>query len=102
MIHPTLDAFAQLATQGNLMPLWRELPADLDTPVSVYLKLRAASHAGAFLLESVEGGEQLARYSFIGVDPSRVFTIRGGACRRWAVTRPRRRRGAPSFRATSR
>src|SRR5438105_9195650 len=77
MIHPTLDAFAQLATQGNLVPVWRELPADLDTPVSVFLKLRADSQAGAFLLESVEGGEQLARYSFIGVEPARVITIRG-------------------------
>ena len=78
MIHPTLSAFEHLATQGNLVPLWRELPADLDTPVSVYLKLRAGSHASAFLLESVEGGEQLARYSFIGVEPARVITIRGG------------------------
>ena len=78
MLHPTFSEFERLATQGTLVPLWRELPADLDTPVSVYLKLRAASHASAFLLESVEGGEQLARYSFIGVEPARVITIRGG------------------------
>lgn len=55
--------------------MYRELPADLETPVSVYLKL---AHAGApsFLLESVSGGEQVARYSFIGVDLERAFVVR--------------------------
>jgi anthranilate synthase component 1 len=78
MFHPTRDEFQTLAQRGNLVPVYRELPADLETPVSVYLKLRErASRRESFLLESVEGGEQIARYSFIGVEPSRVITIRG-------------------------
>src|SRR5512143_3070488 len=80
MIRPTLDEMAALSAQGNLIPVWRELPADLDTPVSIYLKLAGGAdeaHRAAFLLESVEGGEQVARYSFIGVAPSRLITIRG-------------------------
>ncbi|MBI5876820.1 MAG: anthranilate synthase component I [Chloroflexi bacterium] len=79
MIRPTLDEMTALAAQGNLIPVWRELPADLDTPVSIYLKLAGGpgEHRAAFLLESVEGGEQVARYSFIGVAPSRLITIRG-------------------------
>ena len=56
-------------------PLVRELPADLETPVSVYLKL--AGQGPSFLLESVTGGEQLARYSFIGVHPNRSYVLHG-------------------------
>ena len=76
MTYPNFDEFKNLASQGNLIPVYHELNADMDTPVSVYLKLRGAYES--FLLESVEGGEQLARYSFIGVNPSRVITIRNG------------------------
>jgi anthranilate synthase component 1 len=65
MYKPTLDQVRSLAGQGNLIPIYRELPADLETPVSVYLKLRDGSPS--FLLESVEKGEQMGRYSFIGV-----------------------------------
>ncbi len=64
---PSLDEARQLATQGNIIAIHRELPADLETPVSVYLKLRARPNGPSFLLESVEKGEQLGRYSFIGV-----------------------------------
>ncbi|HEX7432495.1 MAG TPA: anthranilate synthase component I [Anaerolineaceae bacterium] len=56
-------------------PLVRELPADLETPASVYLKL--AGQGPSFLLESVTGGENLARYSFIGVKPSRAYIVKG-------------------------
>jgi anthranilate synthase component 1 len=56
-------------------PIVRELPADLETPVSVYLKL--AGQGPSFLLESVTGGEQLARYSFIGVHSSRAYILQG-------------------------
>ncbi len=56
-------------------PLIRELPADLETPVSVYLKL--ADSGASFLLESVTGGERLARYSFIGVNLTRAYVLRG-------------------------
>ena len=65
MYKPTLDQVRAVAGQGNLIPIYRELPADLETPVSVYLKLR--DNSPSFLLESVEKGEQLGRYSFIGV-----------------------------------
>ena len=67
-------------TQSLIAPLVRELPADLDTPIGVYLKLRG--HGPSFLLESVEGGERVARYSFIGVSPSRVYTVRGHTVQR--------------------
>jgi anthranilate synthase component 1 len=77
MFHPSRDEFQTLAQRGNLVPVYRELPADLETPVSVYLKLRERGAQECFLLESVEGGEQIARYSFIGVKPSRVVTIQG-------------------------
>jgi anthranilate synthase component 1 len=63
-------------------PVVRELPADLDTPTSVYLKLRG--RGPSFLLESVEGGERVARYSFIGVTPSREYMVRGRVIQRRA------------------
>lgn len=65
MYHPTLSHVKALAEEGNLVPVWRELPADLETPVSVYLKLRG--EGSSFLLESVDKGEQVGRYSFVGV-----------------------------------
>ena len=74
-IHPSLTEMRELAAQGNLVPIYRELPADLDTPVSVYLKL--AGHGASFLLESVEGGEQVGRYSFIGIEPNAVLSFKG-------------------------
>jgi len=64
-----------LHTPALTTPVVRELPADLDTPTSVYLKLRG--RGPSFLLESVEGGERVARYSFIGVTPSREYVING-------------------------
>ncbi len=63
------------------LTLTRELPSDLDTPVSVYLKL-ARTGSPSFLLESVTGGEQVGRYSFIGVDPKVVLVIRGRSVER--------------------
>jgi anthranilate synthase component 1 len=63
------------AGRPNLIPVVRELPADLETPVSVYLRL--AGSGPSFLLESVTGGEHVARYSFIGVNPSQSFVLRG-------------------------
>ncbi|HVF84425.1 MAG TPA: anthranilate synthase component I [Abditibacteriaceae bacterium] len=73
MFSPTFDEFKRLATQGNLIPVVREVLADLETPVSAFLKLRAgvqgesSTRTPAFLLESVEGGENIARYSFLGI-----------------------------------
>jgi anthranilate synthase component 1 len=69
---PTLDEVRSLAAEGNLIPIYRELPADLETPVSVYLKLR--NGGPSFLLESVEKGEQVGRYSFLGVHPPMTVT----------------------------
>ncbi len=65
------------ARPANLVPIVRELPADLESPISAYLKL--AGQGPSFLLESVTGGEQVARYSFIGVNPSQAFVLRGRA-----------------------
>ena len=65
-----------------LVPIWRDVPADLDTPVSAYLKLARGHYS--YLLESVEGGERLARYSFVGADPYLVLTLRGATAEyRW-------------------
>ncbi len=66
---PSLEEAHALADQGNVLPVYCELPADLETPVSVYLKLRGLG-GPSFLLESVEGGEQIARYSFLGIAPA--------------------------------
>ncbi|WIG61641.1 MAG: Anthranilate synthase, aminase component [Ktedonobacterales bacterium] len=62
--------------RGALVPVWREIPADLETPVSAFLKLARGRYS--YLLESVEGGERLARYSFAGTDPYLVLRVRDG------------------------
>jgi anthranilate synthase component 1 len=74
---PTFDDVARLFAQGDLVPVYRALPADLETPVSVFLKLTHGQDEPSFLLESVEGGEQVARYSFLGVNPAAILTLRG-------------------------
>ncbi|MBI4308679.1 MAG: anthranilate synthase component I [Chloroflexi bacterium] len=71
MYRPTLEEVKRLASQGNLVPVYREIMADLETPVSAYLKIARGPYS--FLLESVEGGERLARYSFIGTEPYLVI-----------------------------
>ena len=68
---PDLARVKQLAASGNLVPVYREIDADLETPVSAYLKV--ATGPQSFLLESVEGGERLARYSFIGTEPYKMI-----------------------------
>src|SRR5258706_2999215 len=73
---PSFEDVCKLFEQGDLVPVYRTLPADLETPVSVYLKL-AQSGEASFLLESVEGGEQLARYSFLGINPSAILSALG-------------------------
>lgn len=77
MYYPTLEEARGRAGEGNLIPIYREVPADLETPVSAYLKV--ARSPNSFLLESVEGGERLARYSFIGTQPYRVVRTGPGA-----------------------
>src|SRR5262249_26766299 len=81
-IAPVATGRVTADTPPTLTPLWREIPADLDTPVSAYLKLARGRYG--FLLESVEGGERLARYSFVGADPYMVLRVQEGlAERRW-------------------
>lgn len=70
-IHPSREAFIDLAAQGNVIPVWTDLMADFETPVSAYAKLKDSGPS--FLLESVEGGENISRYSFIGCRPRKVF-----------------------------
>lgn len=72
MIYPDFHEFKKKAEEGNLIPVYREILADLETPLSVFLKLRGKT---GFLLESLEGGEKWARYSFIGSNP--FLTIEG-------------------------
>jgi anthranilate synthase component I len=76
-ILPSRERFLELASQGNLIPVYCDMLADLDTPVSVYSKLHAASGA-AFLLESIEGGTVVNRYSFIGCQPRKTIECRIG------------------------
>jgi anthranilate synthase component I len=73
---PSLDEVRALAAEHDLVPVTTELLADCDTPVSAFLRLGIAP--GSFLLESVEGGERLARYSFLGRDPMCTITLRDG------------------------
>ena len=73
---PTLDDVKAMAGKGNIVPVYREVAADLETPVSAYLKVARGDYS--FLLESVEGGERLARYSFIGTEPYRVLRTGAG------------------------
>ncbi|MGQ9849999.1 MAG: anthranilate synthase component I [Aggregatilineaceae bacterium] len=71
---PDRATVLRLFEQGDLVPVYRTLLADLETPVSVYLKL-ARGDRPSFLLESVEGGEQVGRYSFLGVDAQALITV---------------------------
>jgi anthranilate synthase component 1 len=79
MIQPDYKSFCQLARSGNLVPVYETVTADLLTPVSAYLKLASGARY-AFLLESVEGGEKIARYTFVGANPSEVFRYAKDAC----------------------
>ena len=71
MYTPTLDEVRSMTGRGNLVPVHREIDGDLETPVSAYLKIARPPYS--FLLESVEGGERIARYSFIGTEPKAVI-----------------------------
>ncbi|MDD5154876.1 MAG: anthranilate synthase component I [Candidatus Omnitrophica bacterium] len=72
MIKPSLKEFLKLCKKGNVIPVYNQINADLDTPVSAFLKI-AKSDDYAFLLESVEGREKTARYSFLGANPALIF-----------------------------
>jgi len=77
MKQTSFEEFTELATRGTFVPVYKEILADLLTPAAAFLKV--AEHADyAFLLESVEGGERIARYSFLGKDPFLVLRARNG------------------------
>src|SRR6266436_6864020 len=73
MFTPSKAEFLEHAKHGNLIPVYREIIADAETPVSAYQKLQKTGPS--FLLESVEGGEHIGRYSFLGANPRTVIRI---------------------------
>ena len=75
MLRPSQEVFQELARRGNLVPVVREILADLDTPLSIFRRLDDGRTS--FLFESVEGGEKWARYSFIGTGARAIFRARG-------------------------
>lgn len=85
-LFPALPEFLKLARAHTLVPVCRRLVADLETPVSAFLRL-AADEPECFLLESVEGGEKLGRYTFMGVRPARKLVARGGQVITWDGSR---------------
>ena len=75
MITPSLAEFLKLADQGNLIPVTARILADIETPLSAYRKIRGQGES--FLFESVEGGEHLGRYSFVGCTPRAIIKQTG-------------------------
>ena len=71
MYHPDIETFRSLTRKGNLIPIYRDICADTETPVSAFKKIDR--HDSSFLLESVVGGERIARYSFLGTNPVQIF-----------------------------
>ncbi len=76
MVYPDFTTFNDMARQGNLIPVYREILGDLETPVSAYKKLR--NEGWSYLLESVEGGEKWGRFSFLGLNPSLTLEVKDG------------------------
>ncbi len=75
MYYPSLKEFLKLSKKGNLVPIYKEIRADLDTPVSAFLKIRSGPYN--YLLESIEGSRAVARYSFLGTEPALVLRSKG-------------------------
>jgi anthranilate synthase component I len=82
MFYPSKKEFIKLAKKGNLIPVYKEIVADMETPVSAFRKIESDN---SYLLESVEGGERIGRYSFLGGDP--IMTIKAKGRRVDIVTR---------------
>jgi anthranilate synthase component 1 len=78
-ISPSLDEYRQLCADYDVVPVCRKIAADLDTPVSAFLKLHVGGHG--FLLESVEGQDKVGRYSFLGTKPAMTLSCEGGSCK---------------------
>ena len=92
---PPFEAFQAASHQAGIVPVYRDILADLETPVSAFLKIHRGKHG--FLLESMQGGEKWGRYSFLGTDPTLTFTSKGhvvetknreGEVRRFNATNP--------------
>ena len=97
----SFEAFSELASRGTFVPVVKEIVADLLTPVSAFLKI--AEHSDyAFLLESVEGGEHVGRYSFLGKDPFVLLRARVTAKRSSSAVGRRRRAPSPILRCCGR
>ncbi|MDY7032982.1 MAG: anthranilate synthase component I, partial [Thermodesulfobacteriota bacterium] len=75
MYSPTFEEFCKKTKKGNLIPVYKEILADMETPVSAFQKINGGKYS--FLLESVEGGEKWARYTFLGFNPSIIFRSKG-------------------------
>lgn len=75
MYTPSIEEFLELSKKANVIPVYKEINADLDTPVSAFLKIKKDEYA--FLFESVEGQEKIARYSFLGTRPALIFKSKG-------------------------
>ncbi len=78
------DAFAERAREGGMVPVTHEVLLDGDTPVTAFAKLHQGQYG--FLLESLEGGERWARYTFLATDPTEVFRYQGRECSRWTTS----------------
>ena len=78
-VQPSRDDFLALARDHTVVPVWREVLADLETPVSAFVKLvgSAPSDPSGFLLESVEHAERWGRFTFLGSDPALTMVVRG-------------------------
>ncbi len=97
MLRPDYQEFSRLAKEATLVPVVKSVAADLLTPVSAFLAI-AADEPDAFLLESVERGEQIGRYTFLGARPYMQVRARGGDIE---VQRGKRRRSARGTRSRS-
>jgi len=97
MHYPSFKSFEKLAGKGNLIPIYREILADMETPVSALAKLQ--SESTVFLLESAEGGEKWGRYTFLGTDPRTIFRVQGTeiVIRENGTVRRFRHEGKPLF-----
>ncbi len=75
MLRPSKSEFIELSRKGNLVPVRIEILPDPETPLTAYQKLTQKNSRNSFILESVEGGEHLGRYSFIGLNPRTVISV---------------------------
>jgi len=74
MYYPSIDEFRKKAKLGNPIPVYKEIMADMETPVSAFYKIKDSKYS--FLLESVEGGEKIGQYSFLGAKGRRTYGYR--------------------------